>query len=140
MRSTIPFKHNFQSGSQSVQKLRNSPDIRIITDFRKTSNMHNFVVLRPNSLENSNLYFVQPDFTVTVLKFTEITKQSQSSYKFQILSKTLNMHNFVILNPNLDFQESILVKISQALILFNYISPNQPQTFQKLQNRPKLSK
>ena len=34
-RSTIPFKHNFQFGFQSVQKLQNSPDKHKITDFRK---------------------------------------------------------------------------------------------------------
>ena len=50
------------------------------------------------------------------------------------------MHNFVILSPNLVFQESILVQISQATILFNYISPKQSQILQKLQNRPEVLK
>ena len=50
------------------------------------------------------------------------------------------MHNFVILSPNLDFQESILVKISQALILFNYILPNQSQLFRNYRISSKFLK
>ena len=95
----------------------------------------------PNSLEKSNLHFGSNSFCSFIPHLYRNYKTVPNVHiYFHILSQTSNMHNFVILSPNLVFQESILVKILQALILFNYISPNQPQTFHKLQSRPKLLK
>ena len=62
-----------------------------------------------------------------------IYETAQTSYvHLQIFLKTSNMHNFVILSPNSDFQESILVKISQATRWFRHILSKQSRNFQKL--------
>ena len=58
---------------------------------------------------------------------------AQRSYvHLQIYLKTSNMHNFVILSPNLDFQESISVKISQDTRWFKYFSSKTVPKFPEI--------